>query len=178
MNYKINVERIKAMSNEEKTKIIQEIEETASFNAGQFRGCSQWPLYALQKHLNLENVDIFRSASALAGGVAGNGEFCGALLGSIMAIGLIYGRETLEPMETSVPYAEAMERSNRMCDEFKKEFGSYRCSDVHKLIFGRSFDLRNPEGKKEFFSNPNITKCADVVIKKVARLAAIAILEP
>jgi hypothetical protein len=57
-------------------------------------------------------------------------------------------------------------------------FGSYRCSDIHKLVFGRSFDLRDPDGKKEFFSHPEITKCADLVIKTVARLAATAILEP
>jgi len=163
---------------EKKRQLIMEIAETACSNAKAYRGCSQWPLYALQKHLNMGDVHTFRAASALAGGVAGSGETCGALLGALMGIGLAYGREELESIETSEAFAEALERSVRMCDRFKGEFGSLRCRDVQQVIFGKSWNLRDPEERKEFLGRDDIDKCSDLVIKKSAGMAAEVILEP
>jgi C_GCAxxG_C_C family probable redox protein len=161
-----------------KRQLIKAIEETACSNAKTYRGCSQWPLYALQKHLKMEDRHTFRAASALAGGVAGSGETCGALLGALMAIGLAYGRDKLESIETSEAFAEALERSVRMCDRFKHEFGSLRCRDVQQALFGRSWNLRDPQERNEFLGRDDIDKCSDRVIKKSAGLAAEVILEP
>ena len=166
------------MDEKKKRQLIIEIEETACSTAKAYRGCSQWPLYALQKHLKLGDKHTFRAASALVGGIAGSGEACGALLGALMAIGLAYGRDELESIETSEAFAEALERGGRMCDRFKDEFGSLRCHDVQQAIFGRSWDLRDPEEKNDFLSRDEVDKCSDLVIKKTVCIAAEVILAP
>jgi C_GCAxxG_C_C family probable redox protein len=155
-----------------------EIGETACHNAKTYRGCSQWPLYALQEHLNLGDIHTFRAATALAGGVAGSGEVCGALLGALMAVGLAYGRDQLEPVETSVAFGEAMQRGERVCDKFRSALGSLRCRDIQQSLYGRSWDLRKPEEKLDFLSRHDIDKCSDLVIKKAAEIAAEVILKP
>ena len=58
-------------------------------------GCSQAVLLALQEGLGIGDAESFRSATALSGGVARRGETCGALLGSLMALGLMAGREQI-----------------------------------------------------------------------------------
>ena len=172
------IAKIKAMSAEEQERLIGEIEETADSNAQKYRGCSQWALYALQQHLNLWNVDVFRAASGFGGGVGGSGELCGALSGGLMAIGLVYGRDTLEPIDTSKAFADSMERCAQLCDRFKEEFGGLNCRDVQKLLFGRSWDMRNPEEKEDFLNREDVNKCSNIVIKKVAGLAAEIIFKP
>jgi C_GCAxxG_C_C family probable redox protein len=161
-----------------KRELILQIEETARNNAKEYRGCSQWSLYALQKHLNLMDVHAFRAASALAGGVAGSGEVCGALLGALMGVGLAYGRDQMESIETSAAFGEAMKRGARVCDRFRNEFGSLRCRDIQQLLFGRSWDLRNPEERNDFLSRDDTDKCSDLVIRRAAGMAAEVILEP
>ena len=172
------LEKIKAMNAEEQERLIMEIEETADKNAEKYRGCSQWALYALQQHLNLWNIDVFRAASGFAGGVGGSGELCGALSGGLLAIGFVYGRDTLEPIETSEAFNNSMERCAQLCDRFKEEFGGINCRDVQKQLFGRSWDMRNTREKDDFLSREDVNKCSNVVIKKVARLAAQVIFKP
>jgi C_GCAxxG_C_C family probable redox protein len=172
------VQKFKELSEEQRSQLIREIGETACRYGKAYRGCSQWALYALQEHFELSDKAVFRAASALAGGIAGNGEICGALVGGLMAIGLAYGRDKLETVDASPAFGDAMERGAKLCDRFKNELGSLTCREVQKRLFGRSWDLRNPEEKKQFFSREDIGKCSDFVIKKVACVAAEIILEP
>lgn len=178
MDNNLKIRQFAEMNEKTKKQLILKIEETACSRAKAYRGCSQWPLYALQKHLKLGDIHTFRAASALAGGVAGSGETCGALLGALLAIGLAYGRDELESVETSGAFAEALERSVSMCDRFKNEFGSLRCHDVQQAIFGRSWNLRDPEERNDFLNRHDIDKCSDLVIRKSAGIAAEVIMEP
>lgn len=168
----ISLDKIKVLNAEEQERLIVEIEETANSNAEKYHGCSQRALYALQQHLDLWNIDVFRAASGFSGGIGGCGELCGALTGGLIAIGMVYGRHSLESIETSSAFADSMERSAQRCDRFKEEFGSLNCRDVQKLIFGRSWDMGNPEEKNDFLSRADVNKCSNMVIKKVARMAA------
>lgn len=141
-----------------------------------FHGCSQMALRALQEALGLSDGNVFKAASALAGGVARSGEVCGALLGAIMAVSLVFGRDKLEPTDVSEGYKKAMEVAYRVFDEFKNEFGSVRCRDIHMRLFGRVYRLRDPEELREFIASGAISKCAEVV-SKAAGIATKAILE-
>ena len=115
-------------------------------------GCSQSVLLALQEAFHIGDKQSFRSATVLSGGVARRGETCGALIGALMALGLACGREDISDTQA---YRDAMKPANEIVDEFKKrmeeEFGfdeplnSTLCSDIQKLIYGRSFDLNDPE---------------------------------
>jgi len=114
--------------------------------------CSQSVLLALQEAFDIGDQESFRAATVLSGGVARRGETCGALLGGLMALGLVYGRDDIRDTQA---YRDAMKPANEIVDEFKRrleeEFGfdepldSTICRDIQERIYGRSFDLNNPE---------------------------------
>ena len=80
-----------------------------------------------------------------------------ALLGALMGLGLVSGREEIED---TPPYVQAMGLANEICDRFQRrleeEFGfeepldSTLCSEIQTRIYGRSFDLRDPEDREAF----------------------------
>jgi C_GCAxxG_C_C family probable redox protein len=104
-------------------------------------------LAALQATLGVVDGMVFRAGSALAGGVASQGETCGALTGAIMAIGCVVGRERLEDLEQ---YQKAKEPAKNMYHRFRDQVGHSICAEIHKIKFGRAFHLYDPEDVKAF----------------------------
>ncbi len=123
----------------------------------QYSGCSQSVLLALQEGLGIGDLESFKAATVLSGGVARRGETCGAILGALMGLGLVSGREEIED---TPQYTYAMGLADEICDRFQQrleeEFGfempleSTLCSEIQTRIYGRSFDLRNPKDRDAF----------------------------
>jgi C_GCAxxG_C_C family probable redox protein len=103
----------------------------------------------LQEKLNLKDVGAFKAATALAGGIAGRGETCGALIGGIMAIGQVFGREALEDVEQ---FRKAMIPASDMYLKFKEIVGYTLCAEIQKILYGKSFKLYEEEGMKAFLA--------------------------
>ncbi|MCL2480543.1 MAG: C-GCAxxG-C-C family protein [Spirochaetaceae bacterium] len=72
-------------------------------------------------------------AGAFGGGMAHNGEVCGAVTGAFMLIGLKYGK-CIEGDDDSK--AKTYKLASDYIEKFKKEFGSINCTDLLK------YDLR------------------------------------
>ena len=158
--------------------LIRRIGDLAHYYELVYHGCSQAALKALQDSLGIGDNLTFKAASGLAGGVARMGEICGALTGGIMAISLAYGRDKLEEAVTSKDYLKAIELSIRLFEKFKEEFGSVRCFDIQKKLFGRSFDLKKEEDRQEFIKAGGYgPEGCPKVVKKAAMLAAEIILK-
>ena len=127
-------------------KIIQRAKAKALAN-DRFSGCSQSVLLALQEELGIGDMESFKSATVLSGGLR-RGETCGAIIGALMGLGLVIGRERMEDIDK---YMEAMEVSrdvsNRFIEELQRQFGfrqelkSTLCPDIQERVYGRSFDL-------------------------------------
>jgi len=158
--------------------LIEKIGNLAHYYEHIYHGCAQCVLKALQDSLNIGDNLSFKAASALAGGIARMGETCGALLGGIMAISLVYGRDRLEETTTSESYLKAIDLSVMLFERFKEEFGSIKCTDIQEKLFGRSFDLKKEEDREEFVKAGGYEPggCPKVV-KKAAMLAAEIILK-
>jgi C_GCAxxG_C_C family probable redox protein len=137
-------------------ELVKEIRRRAH-GYDQYSGCSQSVLLALQEGLGIGNLESFKAATVLSGGVARRGETCGALLGALMGLGLVSGREKIED---TPQYVQAMGLANEICDRFQRrleeEFGfeeplcSTLCSEIQTRIYGRSFDLRDSEDREAF----------------------------
>lgn len=104
-------------------------------------------LAALQATLGVGDEMVFKAGSALAGGVASQGETCGALTGAIMAIGCVVGRERLEDL---AQYHRAKPIAIEMYHRFREEIGHSLCAEIHKIRFGRAYHLYDPEELKAF----------------------------
>lgn len=90
---------------------------------------------------------VLKAGSGLAGGVAVQGETCGALTGAIMAIGCVVGRERLEDIQQ---YQKAKEPAKEMYRRFRDEVGHSLCAEIHKIKYGRVYHLYDPEEAKAF----------------------------
>jgi C_GCAxxG_C_C family probable redox protein len=174
------IAKYKEASPEERRKLAEKVGEEACNYEIKMRGCAQSVLAAIQQNLELGDTNVFKAASALAAGVAGNGEICGALLAGIMCIGVAYGRDNTEEFtRTSRTYQLARARGGILTDKFRKEFGSLRCNDILSKIVGRSFNMRDPEDYKLSGSIPEIhDKAANITCRKAAIMAIETILEP
>jgi C_GCAxxG_C_C family probable redox protein len=104
-------------------------------------------LAALQAKLGVGDTMVLKAGSGLAGGVAVQGETCGALTGAIMAIGCVVGRERLEDIQQ---YQKAKEPAKEMYHRFRDQVGHSICAEIHKIKFGRVFHLYDPEEGKAF----------------------------
>jgi C_GCAxxG_C_C family probable redox protein len=122
-----------------------------------YSGCAQSVLGAVQEEFDIGSRDSFKAASTLAGGVARQGETCGAIVGALSALGLVIGRERIE--DTPVYRAAmdlAVQVSIRFRREMKKQFGfrnelqNTSCRHIQEMIYGRSFDLANKEELQAF----------------------------
>ena len=156
-------------------ELLERIGNTACNYEKEYHGCSRCVLKALQEHLKLGNEENVKAAVSFGGGTARMGETCGSLSGGIMAIGLAFGTDKLEYAATSPPYQKAMQLSIQLCNRVKAEFGSTKCWSIQESLFGRHFDLNNPDERAQFAEAGAYEKCPEVV-RKVAMMAAEIIL--
>ncbi|OGP93757.1 MAG: hypothetical protein A2156_15655 [Deltaproteobacteria bacterium RBG_16_48_10] len=83
----------------------------------------------------------------MAGGVARQGETCGALTGAVMAIGCVVGRERLPDI---AQYQKAMEPAIRLYNEFRERVGHTLCHEIQRIRYGRVYRLSVPEERQAF----------------------------
>lgn len=133
--------------------------------------CAQETFHAITSVLGYKNPLMFKSLSALEGGSAvttfGN---CGSFSGALAVFGFFFGR-TYEQWEKGEPYIKSSILGQKLFKKFKEQYGSVICRDIHKKIFGRTFDLMdeenlgiNKEELKEFEKmGAHSTKCPTVV---------------
>lgn len=139
-----------------------------------YRTCSQVSFAVLNEQFGLEADQSIPALMLFAGGIAGKGETCGAVFGSLLAIGFIF-----EPMDQKEleKIGSSGEYGGLFFDRFTKEFGSTRCKEVVKQQYGKYYDFSDPEEKKIFMEESQKSgKCIEVV-KKAVLIANDIILE-
>jgi C_GCAxxG_C_C family probable redox protein len=136
--------------------------------------CAQSSFLALNEQFSLGGEQVIKALTPLPG-VAERGETCGAVLGPLMAFGLIYGR-SLHQLENWEKYQESLVPAGKLCTQFEQEFGSTMCHDVQKVKFGKCYRLSDPDELRQFQQAGATDHCSDVV-RKAVRMAAEIILE-
>ena len=136
--------------------------------------CAQSSFLALKEQFGLGGDDVLKALTPLTG-IAERGETCGAVVGSLMAFGLIYGRDKNKLNDWDI-YRESLIPSGKFCNLFEKEYGSTMCHDIQNKKYGRSFILTNPEELKAFQAADATTQCS-AVVRKAVQIAANIILD-
>jgi len=102
--------------------------------------CSQSIVTAFADQFGIEKEVLCRIATPFGGGVGRTGNICGAVIGSLIIIGLKYGAK--DPSDK-----EAKERTytavKKFLDEFKRCNGSILCADL------LGADINTPDGVKK-----------------------------
>jgi len=158
-----------------KEELLDKIERTAQKYEEKYYGCARCTLLALQENLNLGDDLTFQASTPLSAGIAWRGETCGALLGGLLAIGLVTASKKIEDEPA---FFDPMAEGFRLFRRFEKALGSSLCRDIQKAKFGRSFNLADPKEFEEFENaGGHAADGCPQVVGKAARLAAEFIME-
>jgi len=136
--------------------------------------CAQTTFLALQEQFGLDDGAILKALTPFPG-IALRGETCGAVVGSVMALGLVYGRER-ERLGDWAGYINSLRPARRFCRRFEKEIGSTMCGSILESQFGKRFNLADPAEAEEWQKAGAVEKCS-VVVGKGVRIAAEIILD-
>lgn len=129
----------------------------------QYGNCAQCVLRTMQELFQLEGDSAFKCAAGFAAGIGRLGSVCGAFAGGVMAFSLRYGRKRIDTMDKP-GWLRIVDLTNELFKKFEHEYGSIICRDIQKRLFGRSFDLRDPQ-QYDAFENAgaHVDKCPSVV---------------
>ena len=160
-----------------KKEILDEVQRKAYEYEDTFRGCSQATLLALQQVFGLEDENLFKAVSGLAGGIGQMHSVCGALLSGSLFLGLKYGRERSD-IEKTLEVARAKLQPSyipvgRLNKWFEREFGSTICREVRKSLLGVYLDTKIPwqkEWAEELGLHQHCCELAGKTARRVAEL--------
>ena len=155
-----------------KEETLNRVEQKGGEYEERFGNCAQGTLLALQEEFKLGDSTILKAVTAMPG-IASRGETCGAVVGALLALGMVFGRDNPEDFEG---YTKALRPARRFCHAFEKEFGSLMCSHVHTELMGKTYDLADPTQAQEFMKAGGLKICR-APAGKAARFAAEIILK-
>ena len=125
--------------------------------------CPQCVYSAIFETLKIGDEKIVQGLDALAGGTALSTEgTCGALVGGLVAISSVFGR-TYKDFSEGDSRRRVFMYSKKLYDKFIDKYGSPVCKQVHKKIFGRTFNFFDPTEYQEFEdAGGHVDKCTSV----------------
>jgi C_GCAxxG_C_C family probable redox protein len=155
------------MATQPSKEILDKLDEKIEKYFGLSANCAQTSFVALQEQFDLDDGVVLKALTAFPG-IALRGETCGAVIGSMMALGTVFGREKLDDRQG---YFAALSSAGKFCDRFVEELGSTMCGDILEAQFGKRYDLKDPAQIGEWQAAGAAEKCRAVVTKAV-RIAA------
>lgn len=160
-----------------KDEILKKAYDLAYKYEAERGSCPQCVYSAIMEAVDIGDPKVVKAADGLAGGTALSTEgTCGALVGGLMAISTLSGR-TYDAFSKGDSKRRVFQPSKKLYDKFKKEYGSILCKDIHKKLFGRTFNLMDKKDYQEFEKmGAHVDKCPEVS-GKVARWTAEIIIE-
>lgn len=160
-------------------ELLNKVEETASKYERELHGCGRSTLAALMQQFELGDESstdlILKGLLPLSGGIVQTRNTCGAVLGGLMAIGMVFFSGKVEEAKMEEIQA-AMALGRQYYRRFEKEVGNVRCFDIREVGLGRCFDTADPDEYDKFVKAGAYDLCSKVC-GKAARLAAEFILE-
>lgn len=130
--------------------------------------CGQSSLAGLLAEFMPENEgkDEVLKAGSIMFGVGNRGETCGAVQGSMMFLGLLYGQDgttkLLNPSEFTKIHKRVSVGTN-FANTFANKWGSTQCKNVHGQIMGKYYNFQNLQELAAFYKDGADKKCQTVV---------------
>jgi C_GCAxxG_C_C family probable redox protein len=134
--------------------------------------CAQTSYLALHEVFGVGDSSLAKALTPLPG-IAERGETCGAVIGSLLTIGFVYGRERLDDW---AGWRACLVPARAFCERFEAELGSTMCGDIVEKLFGQRYNLADPVDLGKFQEAGATAKCSRVV-RTAVRLAAEIILD-
>ena len=127
------------------------------------KNCAQAVLMTFADRAGLSEDEAFALASGFGGGIAKQGEVCGAVSGAAMVLSLIYGKPGNDPEAAKVL---AEEKVDAFIKEFKTRKSSIICRDlIDGLEIGDADDRKEWADKnmKTYSCLPAVTTAVEIL---------------
>lgn len=134
--------------------------------------CAQSSFLALQEEFGLEDGGILKALTPFPG-LAYRDGVCGTLIGCIMALGLVFGREDIGDWGG---YIRSIPPSREFSRRFQKAVGGMMCKELVEAEFGDKFASIEPAETRRWLEAGALEKCTKVAQKGV-RIASQIILQ-
>jgi C_GCAxxG_C_C family probable redox protein len=159
-------------------ELIDEAREAGFTYEQKYGNCCQCTMAALQDTIGPRDDGVFRAGSGMAGGIGIHCDgVCGGYSGGVMHLSRMFGR-TRERYSEQEEMARTNDLASKLHQRFMAEFGTVICREIHQKIFGRTFNLRDPEDAKAIeAAGSHVDKCTNVVGSAAAWTAEIALEE-
>lgn len=154
--------------------IIQKAHDLGFEYESKYGNCAQCTIAAVQDALGIKKDVVFQAASGFGGGIGRNCDgVCGGYSGGVMLISSYVGR-TRENITDKTCMGPAYDTASTLHDLFISKYGTVTCKDIHTLLFGRNFKLRDQAEMDKFNElGAHVDKCTSVVGQAAAWTAGI-----
>jgi len=98
-----------------------------------------------------------RAMGAFGGGLGGNGEVCGALIGGLGVLGLRFSRAREEEKEDPRMWSCSQEMVERFRNEIVKNHGGILCREIARV------DSKDRQQVRSFYKGEKILECGRIV---------------
>ena len=116
---------------------------------------------SFKDYLGEEGAFLPKIATGFGGGIGRRGSLCGAFTGSVMVLGMKFGRT--DPGDQNRK-EKVYDLGYRFWDRFEKEFGSCYCYNLIEC------HLDNAEERKKWSASGGMEKCGFIVERTVRLL--------
>lgn len=133
-----------------------------------FSVCGRSAMYGLKQAFDFIPEEFVTASMSLSGGGGGAYGSCGAYSSALLVCGLKYNPTISRQEADPSLFPPAQEKFNQLREILKKEFGTTLCPEIHKQLFGRTFDFTDP-AEFEYYMNMEgrCEKCAKTVARAV-----------
>ena len=129
--------------------------------------CAQTSFSVLNDYFELDSASTLKALTPMPG-IALRGDVCGAVTGSLLALGLVFGRDQLNDL---AGFQRSLPPARSFCRLFESQHGSIQCGDILEDALGRRFDLAKKGEFVEYLNCGGHEKCS-AVVQSAVRLAA------
>jgi C_GCAxxG_C_C family probable redox protein len=107
--------------------------------------------------LGRKDDEVVRALGAFGGGLGGNGEVCGALVGALGVLGLRFSRAREEEKEDPRMWAHCREVQERFRKEIVPNHEGIRCREIARV------DWQDRDQVRAFYRGEKVLECGRIV---------------
>lgn len=138
---------------------LERLAQSARDTLARCRNCAQTSFAVLQEEFDLNGGAILKALTPFPG-IALRGETCGAVVGSLMAIGLVYGRDDLDDWHG---YVGSLPPARRFARRFEELNASTECGPILEARLGRKFDLADISQSLQYVEAGGPQVCGEII---------------
>ena len=147
----------------DKEQFLNEIREKTFQTEMRCHGCAQVIVQTFLDVMEEDSQQTSMAASPFAAGLALTGHTCGAAIGALMVLGMVYGRRDVnEGMEGILKGIRPMRKFMKF---FENKYFHLNCRDL------TGTDLANPQKAAAYLENGGLEKCATMMADAAAFVA-------